>query len=392
MRKAVQALYFEEQNVGRRVKSSKKKYMWKFEVESREYILDLYISRLSGKVKVILNGDIRYQGKKPSATTFNYPFRMGKHQFMIMQVGEIYDLRIDNLSFQQIYMSARYSEEPPTQKYVESDDWDSQRFGTHNKQAPATSWRVEEIPKRPSERTKFVEEESWTSGSSQINRDPFDKSQWEPERAVIDRDPFEKESWKPKSTSIYSDWPEDSVPSYSPKKSEITSKMRRSSAPERPYEEPIETKGRSSITSKPVASPSTTKQTTGRVDLFDSPAAPRSSLPDDLFSGPSVPQAKPATADLFTEAFAKGTPSPSTQGRPFNPFEQSPSQAPTQIPVQAPMMSNPMMGMMNPMMGGQQMMGNPMQMMGNPMMMNPMLANQLMMQYMMSQQAQPQPR
>jgi hypothetical protein len=88
-------LFSEVVNVGRRVKSTKKKYTWRFELAGREYILDLYVSKLSGKRKVLLNGDIRFNGKKAGGILFSYAFKIGRTTVMVFQKEEGYDLRID---------------------------------------------------------------------------------------------------------------------------------------------------------------------------------------------------------------------------------------------------------------------------------------------------------
>ena len=76
-------IYHECNNVGKRVKSSKKRYQWKFSLENREHTLDLYVSKLSGKRKVMLNGEIKFNGKKQGGILFSYAFKIGRTTVMV---------------------------------------------------------------------------------------------------------------------------------------------------------------------------------------------------------------------------------------------------------------------------------------------------------------------
>jgi hypothetical protein len=62
----------EIRNVGKRIKSSKKKYSWSFQIlkGATVYHLDLYVSKFTGKKKVVLNGHVKFSGKKKSGGIF----------------------------------------------------------------------------------------------------------------------------------------------------------------------------------------------------------------------------------------------------------------------------------------------------------------------------------
>ena len=72
-------------------------------MDGRAQKLDLYVSSLSGKRKVMLNGEIRFNGKKQGGTQFNHTFNLGNHLISIIQFEGGYDLRLDNKSFQHLY-------------------------------------------------------------------------------------------------------------------------------------------------------------------------------------------------------------------------------------------------------------------------------------------------
>jgi hypothetical protein len=358
MSKGLKALYFEEQNIGARVKSSKKKYTWRFSIETREFTLDLYVSRMSGKVKVLLDGEIKYQGKRAKNTTFSYPFRLGRHQCMIMQIGENYDLRLDNLAFQQLYMESRYS----------ADDQDNLPRGHR-----ADDWTTGTLQAKPTRhKDPWGMEEEGPSERCQVDRDPFDKESWAPKAHVIDKDPFEKESWKPKNTEIYSDWPDEATPSTkSPDRKPATTG--RISVPSRQTTTYSEPKPQTPMMRKSLGTP---ERVRSNIDLFSSPTEAPSTLPTDLFSG-SRPVVKAASTDLFSN------PPKSTESapKPFNPYEASPTYPQMGGHTGGQMIGNPMMG--SPMM-------NPAMM--NPAMMNPAMMMQYMTWMMMNQQAQQPPR
>lgn len=101
----VRALYFEELNIGKRIKSSKKKFAWKLELDGLEFSVELYISSWSKKVKVIVNGDIKHSAQRTSGSTFSCPVRIRSHELVVVQLGDLFDLRIDNVSFHSLIES-----------------------------------------------------------------------------------------------------------------------------------------------------------------------------------------------------------------------------------------------------------------------------------------------
>ncbi|OMJ69017.1 hypothetical protein SteCoe_33369 [Stentor coeruleus] len=98
MSKAIQILNFEEQAVGRTIKSSKKRFTWKFILDSISYTIDLHSSKFSGKRSIKINGEIHFQGKK-TGKLFHQTIEIGSHSLIIIEVNKSYDLRIDGTSF-----------------------------------------------------------------------------------------------------------------------------------------------------------------------------------------------------------------------------------------------------------------------------------------------------
>ena len=101
MSKNFKPLAFDKRNVGKHIKSTKKKFLWKFELDNKEYEVSLYISKLTGKRKILLNGDIHTTAKRSSTVFGSYPLRIGSHSLLVFEVDDNkFDLRIDNMSFE----------------------------------------------------------------------------------------------------------------------------------------------------------------------------------------------------------------------------------------------------------------------------------------------------
>ena len=105
--KGVKALYYEKSRVGKRIKRSKKKHLWKLSIDDHEHSVELYVSKLTNKRKVLVDGDIRISTKATSGTLFVFPFRLGSHQFAVSQQETAWDLLIDNVPFQLIYANQK---------------------------------------------------------------------------------------------------------------------------------------------------------------------------------------------------------------------------------------------------------------------------------------------
>lgn len=107
MSNSFKPLLFDSLNVGKRVKSSKKRFTWKFELDEHEHTIDFYVSKLSGKRKLLLDGDIKLEARR-TASYGSYPLRIGRHSLLIYEVDDnIFELRVDNVSFESTYMRSR---------------------------------------------------------------------------------------------------------------------------------------------------------------------------------------------------------------------------------------------------------------------------------------------
>ena len=61
-------------------------------LDKKEQTIDLYVSKLTGKRKVFLNGEMKFTGKKAGGVLFSYAFKIGTHTTIVLQKEKGYDL------------------------------------------------------------------------------------------------------------------------------------------------------------------------------------------------------------------------------------------------------------------------------------------------------------
>lgn len=145
MSKHVKFISFDKLNVGKHVKSTKKKFTWKFELNNQEHQVDMYCSRVTGRRKVLLNGDIRYESNALGGIGITYPFRFERSIIMVVQTGDCdFDLRIDNFSLELLAKKQRSEQTPKNpfeQNVVEAKTRNSDIYNR-----PATTRHSEHRP------------------------------------------------------------------------------------------------------------------------------------------------------------------------------------------------------------------------------------------------------
>jgi hypothetical protein len=96
-------IQMKKSNVGKIIKSTKKKFSWEFLIEQEKHQIDLFVSRLSKKRSVYLNGYIVSKHMKDSQYFGNYPVKIGKYTIVVYETDENeFDLRIGELYFSQV--------------------------------------------------------------------------------------------------------------------------------------------------------------------------------------------------------------------------------------------------------------------------------------------------
>ena len=138
------ALSHETFNVGKRVKSSKKKFIFKFELDKQDYTLEIYLSKLSGKIRIFLNGDMRVNSRQTGAMNTRYPLKIRTRTLYVQHIGDnLFDLLVGRHSFHKSYekswnepkFSDEWSESKPEFEEPSSDE-EPKRRGSMPAQDP----------------------------------------------------------------------------------------------------------------------------------------------------------------------------------------------------------------------------------------------------------------
>jgi len=99
----IKAIFASVQDIGKTVKKTKKHYVWKFNIDGRDHILELFTSMISGKKKIMIDGRIIFEGQKVLSSNFTYPIEVDRQTVNIYQHGEKYDVLINGQPFAQLY-------------------------------------------------------------------------------------------------------------------------------------------------------------------------------------------------------------------------------------------------------------------------------------------------
>lgn len=110
---SIRAIYFEEKNIGEHIKKSKKQFIWKFELDGLQHTIEFLVSKLTGKKKILQDGISLYEQKKMT-TSFQFPFNIGKHMWVIAYSSKEVDLRIDNNTFESLYKGRKFDHNVPS--------------------------------------------------------------------------------------------------------------------------------------------------------------------------------------------------------------------------------------------------------------------------------------
>jgi hypothetical protein len=91
------------EGTGALINSSKKRFSWRFELESEEHSVEFECSFLTNTRRVTFDGRLIYKGKKALGRDFDYKFQHKNHIITIINHRNDADLLVDNLSFDEIY-------------------------------------------------------------------------------------------------------------------------------------------------------------------------------------------------------------------------------------------------------------------------------------------------
>ena len=98
-------LSYEVEDIGKHIKSSKKRHLWVMELGGRIFNFVLEESLMSNKTKLSINGKVFHQAEPYSLNKclYNHSFVLQGHQFHLVQnENSTFELRIDNNLFSHL--------------------------------------------------------------------------------------------------------------------------------------------------------------------------------------------------------------------------------------------------------------------------------------------------
>ena len=98
----VKPVSFEKSDVGYMVKTSKQHFRWRLQLEGHLTTIEVLSSKLSGRRRILRDG-ILIADKQQFEGSFVHTFSVLNHSLCVMQHGEHFELRIDNVSFSHLH-------------------------------------------------------------------------------------------------------------------------------------------------------------------------------------------------------------------------------------------------------------------------------------------------
>lgn len=93
-------LSFEFHKVGKMIKSSKQRFTWKILLDNLDYTVDMFYSKYSTKVKILVNGELALSTKATEQQLYKFLIRY--RSLSVVKVGDMFDLRCEKLSAEAI--------------------------------------------------------------------------------------------------------------------------------------------------------------------------------------------------------------------------------------------------------------------------------------------------
>ena len=93
--------YFEIREVGKRIKSTKKQFIWRFNIDGKDHVVELFSSWSSNKKKVVLDGTVKTEVKQKS---FQYQLIVDGMAMSIQEnSNDSYDLCVKGKFFMELW-------------------------------------------------------------------------------------------------------------------------------------------------------------------------------------------------------------------------------------------------------------------------------------------------
>lgn len=161
-------ILYECEEVGKRVKSSKVKHTWMFEMSGSNFTVEYYDSRRSNKARVTLNELEVFRGKK-QGSEFTIPLTLGRKQALVVIKGSAVDLLINNQYFKHVW--ARLQQEQPRREDEFEPDFPDEPAESIRPKHKGSQWPAE--PRRPAEPQQPSEPQRFKAPAEK-HRDPFE--------------------------------------------------------------------------------------------------------------------------------------------------------------------------------------------------------------------------
>lgn len=97
------ALSFAEKDIGKIIKSSKKEYVWNFELERKVCYLVLKISKFSGNYTVTLNNKNLTRNNILYDDDVNFTFKIKELEFNLYRKADTFELTVEGTVFKNFY-------------------------------------------------------------------------------------------------------------------------------------------------------------------------------------------------------------------------------------------------------------------------------------------------
>ena len=95
----ISVLSYDVTSVGRHIRATKKKHTWRFLIHRNSHQIDLYASAISGKKRVVIDGDMKFDGKSPARKYFQYLDYIEGVMVSVEQTEERWELMLGARSF-----------------------------------------------------------------------------------------------------------------------------------------------------------------------------------------------------------------------------------------------------------------------------------------------------
>lgn len=105
--------------VGKIIKSTKKRYSWKILLDELDYVVDFYYSKISSKIKILVNGELALDTK--STEHQQYKFNIRYRPLVIVRTGKDFDLRYGRISSEAV-LSGKQEIEPERKSRLDATD------------------------------------------------------------------------------------------------------------------------------------------------------------------------------------------------------------------------------------------------------------------------------